>query len=105
AHETAIHRVDAQLAAGSAVTPFDAPFAADGVDELLACFVPRRSTALQAEKPAALAVRCTDEDRAWVLRIGPDGVTTESAPVADGVADCSVRGAAADLYLALWNRD
>jgi uncharacterized protein (TIGR03083 family) len=104
AHETAIHRVDAQLAAGSAVTPFDAPFAADGVDELLACFVPRRSTTLRTESPAAMSVHCTDDNAAWLLRIGPDGVTTESAPVPDSAADCSVRGAAADLYLALWNR-
>nr|WP_242384297.1 maleylpyruvate isomerase N-terminal domain-containing protein [Thermobispora bispora] len=30
AHETAIHRVDAELAAGHAITPFDPAFAADG---------------------------------------------------------------------------
>ncbi len=46
AHETAIHRVDAELTAGrtadhlSSVTP---DFAADGVDELLTGFWPRRS--------------------------------------------------------------
>ena len=45
AHETAIHRVDAELAAGTPVWRCDAAFAADGVDELLTCFVPRRSHA------------------------------------------------------------
>jgi uncharacterized protein (TIGR03083 family) len=104
AHETAIHRVDAQLAAGTAVTSFDAPFAADGVDELLACFVPRRTTTLRSESTAAMAVHCSDDNAAWLLRVDADGVTTESGPAADGAADCSVRGAAADLYLALWNR-
>ena len=56
AHETAVHRVDAELAAGGPPAPFAAPFAADGVDELLSCFVPRRSTGLRAETPATLAV-------------------------------------------------
>lgn len=108
AHETAVHRVDAELAAGTALSPFAAPFAADGVDELLSCFVPRRSTELRSETPASMVVRCTDAavDAAWLLRIESDRVTTETSPDADaqGRADCSVRGAAGDLYLALWNR-
>ncbi len=108
AHETAIHRVDAELAAGAVPGSFAAPFAADGVGELLECFVPRRSTKLRAETPASLAVRCSDEDAAWLLRIGADGVTTESGPDAGAAAqrdaDCSVGGTAPDLYLALWNR-
>ncbi len=108
AHETAVHRVDAELAAGTAVSPCAAPFAADGVDELLSCFVPRRSTKLRSETPASLMVRCTDAaaDAAWLLRIESDRVTTEAGPdaAAQARADCSVRGAAGDLYLALWSR-
>jgi uncharacterized protein (TIGR03083 family) len=104
AHETAIHRVDTELAAGRAATQlssFPPAFAADGVDELLTCFVPRRSTKLRSEVPATLGIRCLDENGAWVLSIGPDGITTA---VGAGDADCLVRGAAGDLYLALWNR-
>jgi uncharacterized protein (TIGR03083 family) len=41
AHETAVHRVDAELASGGPITPFSAPFAADGIDELLSRFVMR----------------------------------------------------------------
>ncbi len=104
AHETAIHRVDAEGAAGSEPGPMAAPFAADGVGELLECFVPRRSTKLRAAEPASLLVGCTDEDAAWLLRIGPDGVTTEAVPGTEAGAGCTVRGAATDLYLALWNR-
>ncbi len=105
AHETAIHRVDAQLTARTALGPFGPAFAADGVDELLTCFVPRRSTKLAADVPASFAVQCTDADAAWVVSIGPRGVTTSAGPVPVGsAADCSVRGTAADLYLALWNR-
>ncbi|HEX3334495.1 MAG TPA: maleylpyruvate isomerase family mycothiol-dependent enzyme, partial [Acidimicrobiales bacterium] len=79
AHETAIHRADTELAAGrraADLSPFTPAFAGDGVDELLTCFVPRRSTKLRAESPATLGVRCVDDDGAWVLSIGPDGVTT-----------------------------
>jgi uncharacterized protein (TIGR03083 family) len=113
AHETAIHRVDADLAAGvraGDLAPFSPAFAADGVGELLTCFVPRRSTGLRADTPARLAVQCLDHDAAWALSIGPDGVTATAAPAADASteaateADCTVRGAAGDLYVALWNR-
>lgn len=106
-HETAIHRVDAELAAGRPVADLSsvAPaFAADGVDELLTCFVPRRSTKLRSESPATLGVKCVDDEGAWLLSIGGDGVTTSAGGEAGDAADCTVRGAAGDLYLALWNR-
>lgn len=104
AHETAIHRVDAELTAGrtadhlSSVTP---EFAADGVDELLTGFWPRRSATARAETPVTLGIRCNDQDGAWVVTMGPDGVHTS---VGAGEATCSVRGAAGDLYFTLWNR-
>jgi uncharacterized protein (TIGR03083 family) len=108
AHETAIHRVDAELTAGRTVdhlSPFMPAFAADGVDELLTCFVPRRSTRLESDSPATLGIECADDEGAWVLTIGPDGVKTTAGSTSDsGPPDCIVRGAAGDLYLALWNR-
>ena len=103
AHETAIHRVDAELAVGAPVDTFAPAFAADGVDELLAGFVPRRSTKLRAEVPTVLAVRCGDVDAAWTLHVDGDGVRTLSG-AGDGDAACTVTGTAGDLYLALWNR-
>ncbi|MFC7714563.1 maleylpyruvate isomerase family mycothiol-dependent enzyme [Nonomuraea recticatena] len=39
AHESVIHRVDAELAAGLPVTPIPADLAADGVDEVLTAFL------------------------------------------------------------------
>jgi uncharacterized protein (TIGR03083 family) len=104
AHETAIHRVDAELAAGRAPNPFPAAFAADGADELLSCFVPRRSTSLRAEVPTTLGVACTDAEAGWLVRIEVDGVTTSPGWSPSSGAVCSVSGPAADLYLALWNR-
>ena len=102
AHETSIHRVDAELAAGQPVTPFPAPFAADGVDELLTCFITRRSGRLRSAKEQRLLVRCTDAPADWLVTIGPDRVLTTTRGA--GIADCEVAGGASDLYRALWNR-
>ncbi len=107
AHETTIHRVDTELAAGLALSPIDAVVAADGVDELLSGFVPRRSTRLRAEKPTTLRVRSTDTGVAWLLQMDSEGVTStrEDEDVSSAATTaCTVSGAAADLYLTLWNR-
>jgi uncharacterized protein (TIGR03083 family) len=108
AHETAMHRVDSECAAGTALSPIDAAFAADGVDELVCGFVPRRSTKVRAERPASLRVRTTDAGgAAWLLEMASDGVTStreDGATTSAAVAACTMSGTAADLYLALWNR-
>jgi uncharacterized protein (TIGR03083 family) len=65
AHETAIHRLDAELAAGS-VTPFAADFAADGIDELIMAMFGRDESALTAGQQAGprqvLQVIATDDE-------------------------------------------
>jgi uncharacterized protein (TIGR03083 family) len=105
AHETAVHRVDAQLAAGAPITACTPAFAADGIDELLVLFVPRRTSKLRADPPASLAVRCTDVDASWLLHMDPDGVTAmRTTSGGDPGPACAVSGTAGDLYLALWNR-
>jgi uncharacterized protein (TIGR03083 family) len=105
AHETSIHRVDAELAAAWPVTAVPAPFAADGIDELLAAFITRPHGRLRSDPPVTLRVRCTDAPAEWLVRIGPDGVTTEAGDRdAAEAADCTVTGPAEDLYLTLWNR-
>ena len=104
AHETSVHGVDAELAAGRPVTPFPAGFAADGVGELLEGFVPRGGR-LKAEPARTLRVRCTDAAAEWLLSIGPDRVrTTRGDGTAIDAADCEITGTAEDLYLTLWNR-
>jgi uncharacterized protein (TIGR03083 family) len=106
AHETAIHRVDAELAAGMTPTPPDPAFATDGVDELLTCFVSGRSDRLRSEEPKTLVVRTDDTGAAWVLHVTPDSAQASAVAGTDAPpeADCQVSGSAADLYLALWNR-
>jgi uncharacterized protein (TIGR03083 family) len=102
AHETSIHRVDAELAADWQVTPFGARFAADGLDELLTCFITRRRSRLRSEVSRRMCVRCTDAEGEWLVRIGPDEVVT-TTPGAEAT-DCEIAGNASDLYRALWNR-
>jgi uncharacterized protein (TIGR03083 family) len=101
AHEAAIHRVDAQTAAGR-VTPPAAALASDGIDELLSCFLTRPDGGLRADPARVLGVRAADTDADWTVRIGPDKV--EVLHGASGTPDCAVTGAAADVYLLLWNR-
>jgi uncharacterized protein (TIGR03083 family) len=104
AHETAIHRADAQSAAGETpVTGVSAPFAVDGIDELLLGFYMRRGGRLRSESPCSLLVEAIDvPDAAWLVRIGPDGC--QIARTQDSAATCGLRGPASELYLALWNR-
>ena len=69
--ETAIHRVDAEAAAATS-TAFPATFAADGIDELLTCFVVRPSSRLRADVPCSLLVQCSDTDAEWTLYLGAE---------------------------------
>lgn len=103
-HETTIHRVDAELASG-AVGAVTTESAVDGIDELLAGFLPRRSSKLRPASPSTIAVHPTDADAAWLVTAGPDGATTGRTSGEVRIdADVVVRARAADLYLLLWNR-
>ncbi len=104
AHETTIHRVDAELAAGWRPAAIPADLAADGVDELLTAFITRPGGKLRAEPAARLRVSCTDHPGDWLVSIEPDRVVTTTGADAGARADCVVTGTASDLYHALWNR-
>jgi uncharacterized protein (TIGR03083 family) len=104
AHETTVHRVDADSATGPGTSaPVPATLAADGIDELLTCFVSGRNRRLRSRTDRTLHVHAKDVDQHWLVRIGWD---TPTASRVDGTvpADDSVSGSAEDLYLALWNR-
>jgi uncharacterized protein (TIGR03083 family) len=100
AHETAIHRVDAELARG-APSPFPAAFAADGIDELLMGFARRDKRELIAETARTLILHATDVGASWSVRFAPEGGEVERGSAA---GDCTVSGPAVALYLLLWNR-
>jgi uncharacterized protein (TIGR03083 family) len=102
AHETAIHRVDAESAAGD-VTGFPSGFAADGVDELLLRFVGRPGKVLPVETPRSMVVRATDVPRSWRVTFARTGFQIQTDPV-NADAELLVTGSASDLYTLLWNR-
>jgi uncharacterized protein (TIGR03083 family) len=102
AHETAIHRADAEFAASRPFAVSDR-FAVDGIDELLLGFFSRSRSRLRSDPPRTLAVIAEGGDgtASWLLRIGPEGARGVRG---DGPADCTLRGPADRTYLALWNR-
>jgi uncharacterized protein (TIGR03083 family) len=118
AHETAIHRVDAEQAAaaesGITEAAFEPRFAADGIDELIMGFLGRDAKRGSWDGPlGVLGVHADDGAGGtahWrvVAEPGRFTVAREAAPFTvareDGPAGCDVTGPAADLYLLLWNR-
>jgi uncharacterized protein (TIGR03083 family) len=106
AHETAIHRADAESASG--VRPeYEPEFAADGIDELIMGFGQRRTYRPSAEADGGMQVRTTDTGHAW--HVGTEGGRLQarrehSTPEDASPAACTVTGPASGVYLYLWNR-
>lgn len=105
AHEATIHRVDAELATGSAgdptgVTEVATDVAVDGLDELLLCFFARRNR-VRTDQPRTLAIAATDTDATWLVHLGLEGARAKRGT---GPSDGQLSGPAAVLYLGLWNR-
>jgi uncharacterized protein (TIGR03083 family) len=117
AHEALIHRIDAELTAGSR-TPLDPGLCADGVDEALrvmygalpawARFTP--------DRPRTVRLRASDTGDSWFVTLGrftgtdPDGVSYDEPdihaedPDPGTEAAAGVGGSAADLDCWLWHR-
>ncbi|MEU9286036.1 maleylpyruvate isomerase family mycothiol-dependent enzyme [Streptomyces sp. NPDC048275] len=104
AHETTVHRVDAQSALGRTPGTIATGFAVDGIDELLRGFHGRARSQVRSAAPRVLRVRATDADAVWTVRLSAQPPVSERREHASGDADCEVAGPAARLYLALWNR-
>ncbi|MFG2824676.1 maleylpyruvate isomerase family mycothiol-dependent enzyme [Kitasatospora sp. NPDC048365] len=104
AHETAVHRVDAEFAAGLEPSATGPAFAEDGIAELLTRFLVRPKTPLRSERPRTLLVRTTDRPASWLVTVSQEPVVTQELPDGAPAADCVVSGRAHELYLLLWNR-
>lgn len=101
AHETAMHRADAQLAAGEAPV-FDVDLAVDGIAEMFEGFFPRGyGKRLRCDPPRTIGVVATDADEPWLVRIGPERAVAERGV---GEVDDVITAPASDLYLLVWNR-
>jgi uncharacterized protein (TIGR03083 family) len=105
AHETRIHRVDAESARGGPLTSVAPPHAVDGIDELLAGFHARAKSRVRTESPRTLRVRAVDTDAVWTVRLSADPpLAVRGAAALETPADCTLSGTAEELYLGLWNR-
>lgn len=98
AHETAIHRVDAEGAAGDEVTLFDTTFAQDGIAEIVRGFAARRSN----ERKATLGLDAADGP-SWLITFGGERIEADESEDLVGT-DVTIRGVSSDLYRWLWNR-
>lgn len=99
AHETAVHRWDAEAATVTARS-IDAALASDGVDEFLEFFLPNARPAAP-RVGGSVHLEASDVRGEWLVRSQPHAlsVTREHAP-----ADAVVRAPASDLLLLLWRR-
>jgi uncharacterized protein (TIGR03083 family) len=103
-HETTVHRSDGQLTVGlSPQIPTDV--ALDGIEELLDVMLPAVGSAKRvAELDRAgdsLHLHATDAPGEWTITFTEDGFGWDRG---HSKATVAVRGAAADLYLLMWNR-
>jgi len=112
AHETAIHRLDAEHAsAGSGASDsvpslvFDPDFAADGIDEAIVLMVPRTLAGRPPDVEGTVLFHAADAGRAWLARLTP-GAPPEIGPAqVSGIdSDASVVGTADAVYRAVWHR-
>ncbi len=113
AHETLIHRVDAELAHGEA-SDVDEIIADDGIDEAVSVFigdVPDWATLNRGDN----IIELRSPQNSWALRTGSYSGTTRSGRVLTDIptalfesttdsVDCTIRGTAAALNLWLWGR-
>jgi uncharacterized protein (TIGR03083 family) len=100
AHESSVHRFDAQRAHGIA-QPIDAELAADGMDELLDVIGPRVYKRDKVDGPTGTVVLESSDNGTWCIQLSPDGV--ERLAVASS-PEARVRGTSSALLLAAYGR-
>jgi uncharacterized protein (TIGR03083 family) len=103
AHEHAVHRWDAEQAAGS-TSPLDPELSSDGIDEYLEVGLERLRFRDGIVFPSgSLHLHCTDVAGEWLVRVDADGGLQLRRAHEKG--DAAIRGPAEAILLALWGRD
>ncbi|MEV4759136.1 maleylpyruvate isomerase family mycothiol-dependent enzyme [Micromonospora sp. NPDC049559] len=107
AHETAVHRWDAQMAV-AAGEPIEAKLAADGVTEVLDSWLPGGRRFAPGSWHGVVQLVAVDAEQEWFLRLRGEGVALlDTDTILDGDephARVHATGTASDLLLALWGR-
>lgn len=108
AMETAVHRWDAQAAAGATPDPVDPAVAERGVDEW--CDLERRRWfSARPDLTLSVHLHATDDeavggsagDGEWFLEVTPEGMTWDHG---HRKGDIAVRAPRSDLFLLVWRR-
>jgi uncharacterized protein (TIGR03083 family) len=107
AHETAVHRWDAQMANGLA-EPIEAKLAGDGVTEVLDTWLPAGRRRGAPDHAGVIALHATDLDEVWYVRLRGTGIAlldTDTLLDSDEHHErATASGSASDLVLALFGR-
>jgi uncharacterized protein (TIGR03083 family) len=110
AHETAIHRLDAEHAQAGSAEPsavpslvFDSEHAADGIAEVIELMFPHVQEHVPVEREGTVLFHAADAGRAWLVRLVP-GVAPEVGPTDEIEADAAVVGTADAVFRAAWHR-
>jgi hypothetical protein len=106
AHETVIHRIDAELAAGS-VTQIDEALALDGVDEVLD-FLPLLGSWPEVPNVdfgiVSIVASTKSGKRFWDVNFTSEAATVSTADEANPDARLVISGDAEAMDLYLWGR-
>jgi MDMPI C-terminal domain len=107
AHETAVHRCDAQLA-GSQLQPVETKLAADGISEVLDTWLPAGRRRGPTDRQGVVHLMATDVAQEWYVRLRGAGLalldTGTLLDSDDHHTRTLARGTASDLLLALYGR-
>lgn len=108
AHETAVHRWDAQLAATGLTEPIEAKLASDGITEVLDTWLPAGRRRGAADHTGMIALHATDLEQVWYVRLRGVGVAlldTDTLLDSDDHHErATASGSASDVLLALYGR-
>jgi uncharacterized protein (TIGR03083 family) len=100
AHETAVHRVDAELARGAS-TPVDAALATDGVDEILHLMLEGDWSDDADDAMTGQRIDISTGGRTWQVVLDRAAVSVTDG---GGEADAMLTGDPSDVLLWLWGR-
>jgi choline dehydrogenase-like flavoprotein len=104
AHESTLHRLDADLAVDGSLGDVTAAFASDGIDEFV--HVGMRHSLRRPERTypdGSLHLHCTDTEGEWMVVPDGSGGLTVTREHAKG--DVAVRGPAVSILRYIWGRE
>ncbi|HEX7301597.1 maleylpyruvate isomerase N-terminal domain-containing protein [Lentzea sp.] len=106
AHETTVHRMDVQGAAGMDVGAVDDEVAVDGADEVLTLWLGHKLDVLGVRGSRDSLVAIEVEDHLWLTRCGPHGASAWRVvdPEDAHRADAQVTADPMTMYRWLWGR-